>query len=203
MLTILFVSLVLVKFIVIFRLPSPFSLPPTMCECDVLIYLLGLCLHCMQFLSLNHITTFLQDLAAWLCMHMNFIVLESAQTLSEQPVICLQCSSIRPFHRAEWDNRLMKQRNFSCFDLHFRPCWTTAGSFTVPASPHFTFTTNWFLSPYFICVDCRTVTRRLVISRLGPMLNRLWHACVLICGCLCVYLCAQFNWRLACLSKRV
>jgi len=53
------------------------------------------------FTRWGHATSFsLQGLAACLCMDMTFIGLDGAQTISEQPVICFRCGSIRPVNRA-------------------------------------------------------------------------------------------------------
>lgn len=147
----------------------------------------------------------LQDLAACLCMDMSFIGLDGAQTISEQPVICFHCSSIRPVNRAG----LGQQANETETSVHFLLLWSILQALLdrsvllhCPTSPplHPHNYTNWFWSPHFISVDCRTVTRRLVSSMLGLLYScvfliyRFFWVCVIVCtvplrACMLVQLC--------------
>lgn len=124
-----------------------------------------------------------QDLAACLCMDSGFIGLDGAQTISEQPAICFQSSSIRPVNRAGLGRRHNETETESIFLLLWSTLQALLDRGVLP--PRFTLTANWLWSPRFINVDCRTVTRRLVSSMLVlfPVLirGRFTRLCVLVC----------------------
>lgn len=125
-----------------------------------------------------------QDLAACLCMDSGFIGLDGAQTISEQPVICFQSSSIRPVNRAGLGRRHNETETESIFLLLWSTLQALLDRGVLP--PRFTLTANWLWSPRFINVDCRTVNRRLVSSMLVLMLRIDPRAIYEVVLCLCV-----------------